>query len=308
MNIIIAISAVLILGYLAQRIGICMVKATRLTLMGNPTLLFAILLSGAWIWLYSIAAYFNSWTLPFVRYEIHPVFIIGGFVFGVGSSINQACSISTLNQLAMGHIGKLMTVMGWFVGWFIWVELLRNKVFTIEYTLKPALSINETMVIAVVTIITLIICVLKFRPSLKLMLGVLGIGLVSSVLFYLEPKWPPSRLLDDMGRSLVFGTEMPSFLRIGLIVGLLAGMWIAVTINHNARIRLPRFRSLIRFLIAGTMMGVGSAMALGGNDTQLLFGIPASSPGALSALVFIFIGIVSEHTLYERGALFYKKR
>jgi len=304
----IAILAALILGYLAQRLGICMVRATRATLKGSPALLIAILLSGAWIWLYSITAHYNDWALPFVRYEFHPVFAIGGFIFGLGSSINQGCSISTMNQLARGHTGKMLTVMGWFLGWSIWIQLLRQKFISIDYVTKQALSLNDIIIVAVATSITVVICVLKFKPPLKLMFGVLGIGLISSLLYYLEPKWPPSKLMNDMGSVVLFGHEMPSFLRMALIVGLLAGMWIAVAINHNARLRLPRWRSAIRFLVAGTMMGIGSAMALGGNDTQLLFGIPASSPGALSALAFMFVGIACEQILYQRGTLFYKKR
>ena len=54
-------------------------------------------------------------------------------------------------------------------------------------------------------------------------------------------------------------------------------------------------------------MGIGAGMALGGNDTQLLFGIPATSPGALSALLFMFIGIICEQLIYQRGGMFYRR-
>lgn len=53
MSSIIALSVAVLLGYLAQRFGICMVRATRDTLKGDPRLFVAILLSGAWVWLYS---------------------------------------------------------------------------------------------------------------------------------------------------------------------------------------------------------------------------------------------------------------
>ena len=307
MNTIIALIATFLLGYTAQRFGICMVRATRNTLKGNPNLLVAILLSGAWVWLYSITAYFNDWTLPFERYALHPVFIFGGLLFGVGASINQGCSISTMNKLAKGHVGMLLTIMGWFIGWSIWAQIRVQSGFNIEYKKEATLGLMYTLGVSVSVLIVTAIFVIRFKPPIKLMLGVLCIGLLASLLFYLEPNWPPSHLMNDMGNAVLHGQEMPSYLRMGIVVGMLIGMWVAVFVNHNARLRFPRWRSAVRFLVAGSMMGVGAGMALGGNDTQLLFGIPATSPGALSAILFMFIGIVCEQLLYQRGAVFYRK-
>jgi len=252
-----------------------MVRATRNTLKGDPTLLVAILLSGAWIWL--------------------------------GASINQACSISTLNELAKGHVGKILTIMGWFIGWSIWTKLLVHNVISVEYVKEDALDITNTLIVSITVLVTLTIFVLRFKPPMKLMLGVLSIGLIASLLFYLVPNWPLSQLMNDVGSAVLYEKPTPSFLRIGIFFALLIGMWIAVAINHNAKLRFPTVRSGVRFLIAGTMMGVGAGMALGGNDTQLLFGIPSTSIGSLSALLFMFIGIVCEQLIYQRGGLIYRK-
>ena len=307
MNSLIALSATVLLGYVAQRFGICMVRATRNTLRGNPTLLVAILLSGAWVWLYSIGSFFYGWSLPFERYQLHPVFIIGGFIFGVGASINQGCSISTMNQLAKGHAGKMLTVMGWLVGWSIWTQMLVQQVVVVQYKQEEVLSLTSTMIVSITVLVLSTILMIKIKPPIKLMVGVLTIGLISSLLFYLVPNWPPSQLMNDIGNAFFYDKPMPSLLRMGMVFSLLAGMWIAVAINHNARLRFPYWRSGLRFLAAGTLMGIGAGMALGGNDTQLLFGIPATSPGALSALLFIFIGIACEQILYQRGVMFYRK-
>jgi len=155
MNAIIALSATVLMGYIAQRFGICMVRATRNTLKGDPTLLVAILLSGAWIWLYSIGAFFYHWSLPFERYQIHPIFMAGGFLFGVGASINQACSISTLNELAKGHVGKILTIIGWFIGWSIWTKLLFHKVISVNYVKEDALGITNTLIVSITVLVTL---------------------------------------------------------------------------------------------------------------------------------------------------------
>ena len=307
MNLLLILSAAVLMGYAAQRSGICLVNATRRTLKGDPRLLVAILLSGVWVWLYSILAYVNDWTLPFERYEFHPIFLIGGFMFGVGASINQGCSISTMNQLAKGQLGKMLTIMGWFLGWSIWTQMIAQGLVRTEYQKVAALSLHNTVMVSITVLFFTLIFVIKFRPRINLMIGVLCIGLLASVLFYLQPNWPPSNLLNDLGNAVLYEQPNPSLLRMGILAALLIGMWMSVAINHNAQIRWPKWYSGIRFLTAGTMMGIGAAMALGGNDTQILFGIPASSPGALSALVFMFVGIVCEQLLYQTGVMFYKR-
>lgn len=233
--------------------------------------------------------------------------MLGGFIFGVGASINQACSISTMNQLAKGHIGKLLTIMGWFIGWSIWTQLISQQFLFVEYKQANPLSLTSTLVVSSTVLFFVVVFIVTYKPPIKLILGVLFIGTMATLLFCLVPDWPPSQLMIDMGSSLFHETPIPSMIRMGVVIALLTGMWIAVAINHNARIRFPRWRAGVRFLIAGTMMGIGAGMALGGNDTQLLFGIPATSPGSLSALLFIFIGIVSEQLFYQHGASFYRK-
>jgi len=284
------------------------VRAASKTLKGDPTLLVSVLLSGVWVWTYSIVAHINDWSLPFTRYQLHPLFITGGFLFGLGASINQACSISTMNQLAKGHIGKLFTMIGWFLGWSIWSQVVRRDIISVQYQILDVLSFTDTLIISVSVTSILVICVLRFKPPIKLILGVSSIGFIASLLYYLVPNWTPSALMKDLGNATLYGEPVPQFLRMGIVVALLVGMWISVLINHNARLRFPRWRSSIRFLSAGTMMGVGAGMALGGNDTQLLFGIPATSPGALSALLFMFLGIACEQFFYRRGMMIYKKR
>ena len=307
MTAVIALSVTVLLGYIAQRCGICMVRATRNTLKGDPVLLVAILLSGVWVWLYAVAAYFNDWTLPFVRYQLHPVFMIGGFLFGVGASINQACSISTMIHLAQGHLGKFFTITGWFLGWSLWTQIIQIKLGGMEHETLELMNLNNTLLVSVSVLVMTLFFVLKFKPPIKLMLGVLGIGLIASLLFYLVPGWPPSQLMNDMSNAIYQDQAFPSPLRMGIIVALLTGMWISVLVSHTAKLRFPKWPAAIRFLSAGTLMGIGVGMALGGNDTQLLFGIPATSPGALSAILFMFIGIACEQVVFQRGGMFYQR-
>ena len=84
------------------------------------------------------------------------------------------------------------------------------------------------------------------------MLGVLGIGLIASLLFYLVPGWPPIQVMNDMSNAVYGGQPLPSPLRMAIVMALLVGMWVAVAINHTTQLKFPSLTSSFRFLSAGT--------------------------------------------------------
>jgi hypothetical protein len=45
--------------------------------------------------------------------------------------------------------------------------------------------------------------------------------------------------------------------------------------------------------MAGACMGIGASLALGGNDSQLLLALPTLSPGGMTAILGMLIGIWS---------------
>lgn len=126
-------------------------------------------------------------------------------------------------------------------------------------------------------------------------------------MFYVEPMWAPSKLIQDTGSALFQGSQVPSVYRVILLLTLLLGMWFSVLLLHNVNLRWPTIHKVIRHSIAGGLMGFGGAMALGGNDSQILMGIPSLSPGAIAAVISMFVGITAEQFLYHRGKLFYQK-
>ena len=46
-------------------------------------------------------------------------------------------------------------------------------------------------------------------------------------------------------------------------------------------------------IVAGTFMGIGASLALGGNDTQLLLALPALSPAGMVTVLGMLVGIWS---------------
>lgn len=297
---IIGLVSVTLVGLLAHRVGICMVNAVRLTLIGQPSLLAAILMSGLWVGAYSVLANHNGWDQPFTRFAFHPMFAVGGFIFGIGASINQACSVSTLNQFARGNLSMLFTMAGWFIGWYIWDFLSTSLSITFDYQKLPLLNQQFVSMMFALSILLTLLIIVFFPKERGRWLSVSAIGLLVSVLFFIEPIWPPSRLIQDLGLSAVEDKTVPSIYRIELALMMLIGMWLSVMYYRDKRFRWPTVQKTMRHSFAGIMMGIGGAIALGGNDSQILMGIPSLSFGAMTAIAFMLLGIAFEQYLYSR--------
>ena len=276
-----------------------MVRGVRQALNRQPSLLAAILMSGLWVGAYSVFANYNGWMQPFKRFDFHLAFAIGGFIFGVGASINQACSVSTLHQFARGNLSMLLTMLGWFLGWYIWDLLSSNFSIVINYQPLPLLNQQFVSIMFGLSVLFTLLIVILYPKERERWLGVSAIGLLVAVLFFIEPMWPPSRLIQDMGLSVVEDKTAPSIYRAGLTLMLLLGMWISVMLHKDTRFMWPTRYKILRHSLGGIMMGIGGAIAIGGNDSQILMGMPSMSFGAVTAIVFILIGIAFEQYLYN---------
>jgi hypothetical protein len=183
--VVIALAIAAVIGYTAQVTGLCMVRGVSDWVRGRRLRLTAILMAGFWIYLFTpLIAYHDRSFLAV--YPFHWSIPLGGFLFGIGSAINGACSISTATRLSSGDLRMLLTMFGWLAGW-------------------------------------LLLIVADIEPDL---------------------------------RSTPY--------QLGLLP------W---------------------FSVSSLLMGVGAALALGGNDVQLLLALPALSPASLSALTGMLAGI-----------------
>jgi len=294
----IALAAITLIGLIAQHLGICLVRATREAIDGSPWFLLAILMSGFWVWAYSILALSFDWPYPLQRFDFHLAFAFGGLIFGIGSSINQGCSISTMNSLTRGNIVMSFTMLGWLVGWSIWAALISSGTLTIEYQMQAKLPLPVLLSIAIPMALITFGVIIFSRSQRKRWLGILLIGCLAGVLYYVEPAWAPSRLIKDSVASVLHQKTPPSLFRFALVAMLLLGMILAIIKSNQAALRWPNVRKIVRHLSAGTLMGIGASMALGGNDAQLMMGLPAASIGGITALIFMVLGITLEQYIF----------
>ncbi|BBB24682.1 YeeE/YedE thiosulfate transporter family protein [Amphritea japonica] len=293
-----ALLLAVLLGYLAQSTGLCMVRGIKEWLGGNPMFMLAILLSGVWAWVAASTAIFMGGSLPFKVYEANGWFALGGLLFGLGTAFNQGCGVSTLSKLSRGHLQMLATLAGWIIGWCA----LANAELDTAATELPAPSTLTYVALASLSVAITVWALLGDRLRKGLWLGMMGIGLLASFLFLYEPGWTPSGLLHDLSAAALHGesTRWPLLPRYYLLLALLGGMILAAWRIKQFEFRFPRWNVWLIHLLAGILMGLGAALAMGGNDSQLLLALPAFSPSGFVTVIAMLIGIALGVNLYDR--------
>jgi len=294
------------IGYLAQRSGLCMIRGVAELRAGRPTLLLAMLLCGICVWAFVPLANYWHINIPHVRYQWHVLFVLGGLVFGLGTSANGGCSVSTMSRLARGDFHMLATMIGWIIGWCLWLAWAPSSEHLIRLGPTPtSYMIAEFLLLATASFWA----IRHSAANRRLWLTIMGIGLMSGLLFLLQPQWSPSDMVQHLTTALLHGSSSawPDSERYLLLLALLAGMLVAAWLGHSFVLMRFSLKRVALHLIAGTAMGVGAAMVMGGNDLQLLLTLPAASPAALvtvaSMLVGIYIGVLLKRPLKRVGQL-----
>lgn len=288
-----------LLGWLAQRTGLCMVRAVQGLRMWRPGLLLTILGCGAWFWMIS------PWLVHFplgdvlMRHAAGWPFVLGGGLFGLAAAVNHGCSISTLSALARGQWHMLATIAGWVLGWWLLYWLSPDISYTtLNMTFAPAWW-------AVMGGVALsLLAIWRLSPGhRRIYAGVVVFGAIGGVLGALEPHWSPSQLIRDVAQRPLMEhmpIDWPSVSRVLISLLIVAGMMAAAPRRGRKEPEPFMVARWMKHLVAGVGMGVGAALALGGNDLQLLIALPAGSPGAVVALLFMILGIWLGLVLEER--------
>lgn len=289
MPLSVTLSLVCIIGYLAQFIGLCMVRGVNELKNGKPEFLLAILFSGVLSWVAMLFTFFADVPTNYKTFEANEWFAIGGLLFGFGTAFNQGCGVSTLGKLSRGDSKMIFTILGWLIGW------------TILANWNPSISHNKLMISSDITLGVLIalsigLFVWAFfgdKERRKLWLTMMSIGLIGGFVFLFDPKWPPSGLLHKISHAIANSDSSlwppkDSYL---LFVSLLIGMFSAALYTKKFEVLKSSWKEWSLHLMAGTFMGIGASLALGGNDTQLLLALPTFSPAGAVAVLCMLVGI-----------------
>lgn len=281
--------SVCFLGYLAQKTGLCMVRGVNEWKAGNKEFLFSILFSGVLVWVGAYFSYLADLKFNVITYSLSVWFILGGAIFGLGTALNKSCGVSTLSRLTRGDSRMFSTILGWLVGWLIIAQLSIHT----EIIRSPSPGEVYYPPLIIVTLAITVWALIGNRKRKSLWFGMMGIGFLSSFIYLYEPKWPPSALLYQISRALLTDkvNSWPSLEQYILFIALLLGMFLAAWRTKSFIFVPSSLKHWVEHLFAGTLMGIGASLAMGGNSVQLLLALPIFSPAGFGAIGGMLLGI-----------------
>jgi len=279
-----ALLLAVIAGFAAQRGSICAVAAVRdLVINRRWRRYVAFLECAAWsLLVLSLARAFG--VTPSSMPQDYPPGLaaaIGGALFGAGATMNGACTFGSAARLGRGEIAFAAMPAGFLLG-VMAADMLAAA---------PAGSSNPLDItassLAVMGLVFFAgfqffritdavsgprdaigrLAAPEWRPSLSM--GVIGVS--SALLMIFFAPWPYSKLLTEIGAGAAGDHTM---LKIILAFAFVGGASIGSASRGVLKLIIPTPRALAEKTGAGILMGAGSFLVPGGNDSMVLVGLP----------------------------------
>lgn len=269
-------------GIAAEKGSICAVSAVRDLFDRRPARYLAFLECALWSLAVIAVARAVGMTPSAMPNDFPPGLgaLAGGALFGLGAAINGGCTFGSAVRLGRGNLAFAAMPAGFLAG----VAMLSHAVAAPA----PLAAAREAAPAVVVAMLALFVAFQIFRirnnmagpgflsaallrrdwpPSLAMA----AIGLISGALMVLFASWPYSALLVDLAVS---ATSEHMALKVAMAIAFLAGAAFAARMSGAFSLRIPTLRAVAEKAAGGALMGAGSYLAPGGNDSMVLVGLP----------------------------------
>lgn len=211
---------------------------------------------------------------------------LGAVLFGAGATINGGCAFGSIARLGEGRVEFLLTGAGAYFAFRVLEAIGPGTVVPVEQTPVP----NNALLIVALGLPGLIL--LRFalwrRPLqviLQLSFVMSVIGIVGAFVGALHQPWPWMLALRYIGTS--------DWLTAVGLVGLISGSIANGMFRRRFSFEPPGLAAVRDRFLGGLMMGAGSALIPGGNDSLILQGIPSGSPLAFLAYAVLLATIMA---------------
>lgn len=307
--IVIACLLAVVLGFAAHRSSVCAVRAMAEIISARTGYMFAgiaksvlwvVLITFPVIWLTPALGTVGGWPLTTAA-------VLGGFAFGIGAAINGGCAYSTMARLVDGEGAMIVTIGGFAIGVLAFASLAGGP-WLARPVPTPALIGSLIGWAALVSIPILIWAVyettrlwrtrgvaglrqLILARQYRLSTGAVLIGGGGAVVFLLLGSSGYSSTFQLVIEGFLGTRPYPAAARWAVMLCVLLGMLISTLERRSFRLDLRPRAAWWRNLIGGTLMGFGVALAPGGNDVLILYGLPSLSPHALPTFAAMLLGI-----------------
>ena len=311
MALAVAIVLAFVLGFAAHRASVCAVRAVA-EFQHSGTGFMAASIVKSMLWVILVTLPFFWLTLPSGPYlggwALTGTAVAGGFLFGIGAAINGACAYSTMTRLADGEGRMAATIAGFALGVLAFVGLI--GLGTIE---RPTPSPTQFGAVAnwagVIFVGLGVLAVYELvrlwrrrdrsaalhrrvlAPKYRLSTAALLIGFSGAAIYLLFGSAGYTSTFEVIVEGALGTKAWPATGRWLLLVAVLAGMLSSTLQRGSFRLDVRPRTDWLRNAGGGVLMGLGAAMAPGGNDVLVLYAAPLFSPHALPALAAMVVGI-----------------
>ena len=316
--LIISLVLAVILGFAAHRASVCTVRAVAEVMHARTGYMFAsIAKSILWIVAVTVPVFWffpatteglAGWSLG--GWSLTGTALLGGLVFGLGAGINGACAYSTMARLVDGEGAMLVAVLGFAAGVLGFIGLLDMGAVDRPSPAPVLIAAYLDWAIVVAGLIVLwclyeIVRLWRARPDsgrfrdralarqYRLSSAALVIGLTGAAIFLLFGQAGYSSTFELIVEGALGTKPWPSMGRWLLLVAVLVGMFLSTLQRGGLRLDWRPRLSWLRNLAGGALMGLGVALAPGGNDVLILYGIPTLSPHALPVYAALVVGVTA---------------
>ena len=308
-----AIGLAMVAGFSAHRASICTVRAiAEIMTTRRAYMLASIGKSVLWVWAIAFPFF---WLAPQAGtnvsgWQLTPAAVAGGFIFGLGAALNGGCSYSTMARCMDGDGRMLAAILGFAAGVFGFATLVESNWLARPMPAAAVIGIFVPWAALLAVVFVSWAFYEGFRlwqtrdphvgfadlilaPSYRLSTAALLGGLAGSLLFLIYGPFGYTATFELVIEGAIGTRSGPSQIRWVILVAVLVGMLISTLQRGSFRIDWRPRRAWIRNAAGGVLMGFGVALAPGGNDALVLYGIPTLSPYAIPVYGALIIGIVS---------------
>ena len=315
LNTVSLLCAVLI-GFAAHRASLCNVRAVaELMTAGSAHMLWSLLQAVLWIATLTGVLVLVFGVVPLPTLARTPIgwALAGAALFGVGAAVNGGCSLSTLQRLADGDLGMLVTLAGFALGVSAWPVIVATPwPAGLAPVASPWLRWPDVAPWVLALLVAWAASRLRWfgqlarrdgrwvlraqllAPAYHLSVAAAVMGLAAGLLYATQGAWSYTNFLRSEVLHRVDAAPAPSAWHAMLMLGLLAGMVGSAWQRGSLAWRRPTRPSVwLRHAGGGALMGLGAALAPGGNDTLLLSGLPTLTVVAVGAYAAMLSGIAA---------------
>ena len=308
---VLAVVLALILGFASHRASICTVRAVAEVMSSRRASMFAsVIRSVLWVWAVTLPLF---WLMPsaatgIAGWQFTGMAMLGGLSFGLGAAINGGCAYSTMARLVDGDGRMLAAIAGFAVGVLVFATLAGSNLVARP---APAPALIDTVLpwSAVLAALVLLwglyeavrlwrtrdrgvrFIDLLLASRYRLSTAALLIGLPGALLFLLFGPFGYTATFELVIEGSLGTRPWPPTTRWVLLIAVLAGMLASTLQRGSFRINWRPQLEWVRNAAGGALMGFGTALAPGGNDALVLYGIPILSPYALPTYAALAVGV-----------------